>query len=610
MLDCTNINYIILVTLIWGHLWKYLFSKRKRDVSLLLKEIWQTSYLRPILIYLIISISTITIELIFVGEIFWGFWISWLGSFFVARYVLKALDELFNQFHITNKVRNLINPWIFAIVAFIYFSMITFTGYFTRTERSANIISYVLLMIFIFLIIASITPAIRIFAVAFHRRKTDIFPINRVEYAAMRCLKTGDYSFLKLKKRLRNVFNIFIPNLYFDEKTSKSAIYHLCGLRYADIKDNTVSLNQDGKEQLLIWEETLQKQDEGFKRILNSQSVLIRSFIFLLALSLLKIFIGFFNSESLLADGCENFLDVLAVVLIALGIKYEKEKIANIIIAGLMSFTAITLFYDSFLLLFHPEPISNSIIIISISIISIFLNTYLRTLKNFVGKKNRNSSLVASAIDSKINIYISLGVIIGAFCSELGTSFNIPELYYLDVIIAIFVSFFIAKEVFEIITEFITEAEEEIDFESFQMKYEQSFEEYITKWIMSVIYKGEDGEFSPERLNQHFLGSLIKGEEIYSDFTHFGLYIFQEKGIVFVINKLLDQKILNLSKEKTLAITEKGKYLYEEFYSRQLLEDIVDPFDFFFEYEYDIRNLFRRKRELLKKFETQTPVTS
>jgi Co/Zn/Cd efflux system component len=544
------------------------------------------------------------------GEIFWGFWISWLGSFIIARYVLKALDELFNQFHITNKVRNLINPWIFAIIAFIYFSLITFTGYYIRTGRSSAIVSYVLLLIIIFLIIASINPAIRIFAVAFHRRKTDVFPINRVEYATMHYLNTTDYSFIDLKKKLRNVFNIFTPNLYFDEETSKSAIYNLCGLRFADIKEDFVSLNQDGKEQFLAWEERLQKQNEGFRRILNSQGILVRSFIFLLFLSLLKILFGFFNAESLLADGLENFLDVIAVVLIGLGIKYNKEKIANIIIAGLMSFTAFTLLFDSLLLLSNPEPISNSIIIIVISIISIFLNTYLRALKNFVGKKNRNSSLVASAIDSKINIYISLGVIIGAFCSDLGTTFNIPELYYLDGLIAIFITFFIAKQVFEIITEFVSGKEEEIDFESFQMRYEQTFEEYIIKWVLSVLHKGEDGEFSPDQLNQHFQDSLIKGEEIYSEFAHFGLYLFREKGTVFVINKLLDQKILILSKEKTLALTEKGKYLYQNFYSKQLLEDILDPFDFFFEYDYDIDSLFRRKRELLKNLKDQTSVTS
>jgi len=571
------------------------------------KEIWQSDYLRPILVYLIISISTIVIELIFVGKIFWGFWISWLGTFFIARNILKALDELFHQFHITNKVRVLINPWILAIIFFIYFGLISLTGYFTGTERTFDVIRYVLQMIFITLVIASITPAIRVFAVAFHRRKTDIFPINRIEYAVMRCLKTGTDSFQNLKIKLRNTFNIFIPSLYFDEETSKSAIYHLCGLGYAEIKDNTVFLNNDGKAQVQIWEEILKKQDEGFRRILNSQGVLIRSFTCLLALSFVKIIVGVFNSESLLVDGFENFLDVLAVVLIGLGIKYDKERIANIIIVGLMSFTAITLFIDSLSLLFHPEPISNSIIVIYISLFSIFLNTYLRTLKNFVGKKNRNSSLVVSAIDSKINIYISLGVIIGAFCSDLGTSFNIPELYYLDGIIAILITFFIIKEVFEIMTDFITGTEEEIDFESFQMKYEQSFEEYINKWIISVLFKGEDGNFSPDRLNQHFLDSLKRGEEIYSEFAHFGFYIFQEKGIIFVIGKLIDQKIIALSKEQILTLTDKGNFIYEKFYSKQLLEDITDPFDFFFEYDYDIQSLFKRKKELLKNYERKDP---
>jgi hypothetical protein len=582
----------------------------KGDVNFLFKTIWQTSYLRPILIYLVISISTIVIELLIVGEIFWGFWISWLGSFFIARYVLKALDELFNQFHVTNKVRNLINPWMFAIIAFIYFGLITFTGYYTRTERTENIISYVLLMIFIFLLIASITPTIRLFAVAFHRRKAEIFPINRIEYAVMRCLKTGECNFSTLKKKLRNIFNIFLPHLYFDNEISEAAIYQLCGLRYANIKDNIVSLNQEGEKQVLIWEKTLREQDEGFKRILNSQAVLIRSFVFLLALSLLKILIGFFNSESLLVDGFENFLDVLAIALISLGIKYDKERIANIIIVGLMSFTAVTLFYDSFLLLFHPQPISNSLIIISISIVSIFFNVYLRTLKNFVGKKNRNSSLVASAIDSKINIYISLGVIIGVLCSDLGLSFNIPEFYYLDGIIAIFITLFIVKEVVEIITVFIKGEEEEIDFESFQMRYEQSFEEYIAKWILSILYKGEDADFTPEQLNQHFQDSLKKGEEIYSEFAHFGLYLFQEKGIFFVIIKLIDQNILNQSEEEKLIITEIGNYLYKEFYSKQLLEDIVDPFDFFFEYDYEVQDLFRRKKALLEKFEKQLLIIS
>ena len=142
------------------------------------------------------------------------------------------------------------------------------------------------------------------------------------------------------------------------------------------------------------------------------------------------------------------------------------------------------------------------------------------------------------------------------------------------------------------------------------MRYEQSFEEYIAKWILSILYKGEDGDFTPEKLNQHFQDSLKKGEEIYSDFAHFGLYLFQEKGIFFVIDKLVDQEIISLSEEEKLIITEIGKYLYKEFYSKQLLEDIVDPFDFFFEYDNDIQNLFRRKKLLINEFKKQTLVIS
>ena len=115
---------------------------------------------------------------------------------------------------------------------------------------------------------------------------------------------------------------------------------------------------------------------------------------------------------------------------------------------GLMIFAGITIRYDSILLHFDPHPISNSFIIIAICIVSVLLNTYLRAIKNFVGKRDRNSSLVASAIDSRVNIFISIGVIIGALFSNLGTSFNISELYYLDAIIAIIIvaSFFISSD--------------------------------------------------------------------------------------------------------------------------------------------------------------------
>ena len=329
---------------------------------------------------------------------------------------------------------------------------------------------------------------------------------------------------------------------------------------------------------------------------------MVRSFTILLFLSLLKIIIGFISSESLRAEGFENFLDCIAVILIGIGIRFQKEKFANVILIALMSIAAISIVWEAIeSIMIGPKPISNTLIIIAIAIISIFFNTYLRTLKNFVGKKNRNSSLVASAIDSKINIMISIGIILGSLFSEFGTSIGNPIFYYLDPIIAIGISVFIFREVYEVVTVFITGKEDEIEFERFQMKYEENFEEYIIKWILILFQDKSVENLNKEKLSISFQNSLIKGENIYSEFSHFGLFLFKEKGISNIINSLIDNNLLQ-ENHGILNVTKKGKYLYDVFYSKALLDDIKDPFDFFFEQNYEFNTLKKRKKEILEDY--------
>ena len=54
--------------------------------------------------------------------------------------------------------------------------------------------------------------------------------------------------------------------------------------------------------------------------------------------------------------------------------------------------------------------------------------------------------------------------------------------------------------------------------------------------------------------------------------------------------------------DKIINLTEKGKFLYDNFYSRPLMEDIKDPFDFFFEQDYDFDSLRQRKLLILEKY--------
>jgi len=566
-------------------------------------KIWNFKYTKHVLfLYLIFSISLFLLEFFLTNQVGWSFFITYAGIFYIAPYTKHGIEDLFDQFHIKNKFRNVLVPWILFFLIFVYCALFFISGLIPFTIYAI----YITAIVIVFNILLTINSLIRIVAVGFHRRKIDIFPINRVEFAAMEHLKNGNLSFYELKNKIKGIFNIFIQNVYFDDETAASSIYLLCGLRLADSNEKNVSLNEKGKKSVKIWEDTLKNQLERFNKILNSNAVLIRSFIGLFLISLFKIFFGFFNSDSLFAEGFENFLDCVAVILIGIGIKFKKEKFVNIILVSLMTFTGISILISSIGSLFNPEPISASIIIIIISIISIFFNTYLRTLKNFVGKKNRNSSLVASAIDSRVNIMISIGIIVGTLFSDLGANLDPPFtlFYYLDPIIAIIVCFLIFKEVVEIIKEFITGEEEEIEFESFQMKYEEIFEEYIIKWILSVYNDDPEIKLTTNQLNEYFQKSLKKGEEIYTEFSHFGLYLFKEKGIHFIITKLIKNDLLNQTVENYLTLTEKGVFLYENFYSGELLEDVQDPFDFFFDDHSDTAKVKYRKKKVLENFET------
>jgi len=564
---------------------------------------------KVLLVYLLISLTSSIIEIVFLKSFFYSFWITYIGIFFTGHFIRRAINDFFKQFHIKRVVRSLITPWIMFGLVVLYVQLYFLSDLLARGEGYLGfspISIFILFLGLIILVLISINPLIRIIAVAFHRRKSNLFPINRVEYAAMEQLKRSPQNsliFSELKNQIKGTFNIFIPHVYFDEETSISSIYHLCGLRLADIDDNIVKLNQDGQKQGKVWTDTLINQNGKFNKILTSSSVLIKSFVGLFILSLLKIFIGLFNSESLTAEGFENFLDCIAVILIGIGIKYRKEKLVNIILISLMAFAGGSLLYSSIeSLIFGPDQISNTLIIIIIAMISIFLNTYMRALKNFVGKKSRNSSLVASAIDSRVNILISIGIIIGALFSDYGRIANAPFLYYLDPIIAIVICFFIFKEVIEIFKEFITSKEEDLELGSFQMAYEENFKEYLVKWILTVLTDNTQKDFNSEQLDQLFQESLRKGDLIYTDLSHFGLYLFKEEGIISIINNLIDLGLLSQSNGENVKITEKGEYLYENLYSKPLLDDIKDHFDFFFEQKYDFDSLKNRKQVLLEKY--------
>ena len=572
-----------------------------------LNNVWKFNFKIVLLTYFLISLISSVIEILLTGSFQFSFIFTYVGVFFIAPFLRRGINAFFKQFHIKKVVRNLLIPWILFGIIFLYVQ-IYFLFYYLRYQAYFGfgpVAIFIFLLGIVVLTLISINHLIRIIAVSFHRRKSTLFPINRVEFATLHYLnKEGDMNFPLLIERIRGITNVFIPEVYFNEDTSASSIYRLCSIRLADIDDNLiVKLNKEGKKQYKVWKDILNSQVKKYLAVLNSKGVLIRSFIGLFILSILKISIGTFSSESLRAEGIENFLDCIAVVLIGLGIRFKKERFVNIILILLMILAGASIIYDSIIsLITGPEPIEVPYIAVIISITSIFLNTYLRVIKNFVGKKNRNSSLVASAIDSRVNILLSIGIILGALLSEFGRSQGIPFMYYFDPIIAIIISYFIFREAIEIFIEFIKGQDEDLEFEKFQMPYEENFKEYITKWILLVYFDDLTKKNTVSELNEKFKISLKKSEDVYTSFCYFGLFLYKERGISSVVQNLIDVGILTLNEEGYINITKKGLFLYENFYSKPILEDIKDPFDFFFEETYDFDSLKQVKKEKLDIF--------
>ena len=182
------------------------------------------SYKKILLFYVVVSIVSASIEILLSGQYFWSFWMTYIGTFFAAPYMRKAINSLFKHFHVKKLIRNLINPWImYGIIAF-YCYLFFSTQVVNPDYAQINFITFVGI---IALILVSMPSLIRIVAVAFHRRRITIYPINRIEFAAMKYLKNDGY------------FKIFCHIPKWNEASIRSYTglgFHACGrIRFVKI---------------------------------------------------------------------------------------------------------------------------------------------------------------------------------------------------------------------------------------------------------------------------------------------------------------------------------------------------------------------------------------
>jgi len=246
-----------------------------------------------------------------------------------------------------------------------------------------------------------------------------------------------------------------------------------------------------------------------------------------LFLAAIKLPVGFVSgSVGLLSDGVDTMLDGFASLLVFIGIRSGRERMANVILVVLMLLTGSLAFYEAIRRFFLPvQPDVDWVAYVAILVSAIFC-AFLWFYQRFVGVQTSNMALVTQSIDSRNHVIVAIGVTAGLIAAAF-------QMAILDTIVGAAVAVLILKSAIEVAADIIRSwNEESFDVSAYRLGildwYQQFREDQFCDWLLSQVYTGrvrsdeelersafEALDFSGNRsLMELGLSSKIRAEEV------------------------------------------------------------------------------------------------
>ncbi len=316
--------------------------------------------------------------------------------------------------------------------------------------------------------------------------------------------------------------------------------------------DNTIILTDDGVK-LVEFSYFWNLHTSYWMRIIFSKTtVLIGTAIFLVIISLLKILTGLdLGSQGMVTEGFENLTDLVKIgIIVILGMRLKKDKIASIIIILLMLFTGGTLAWSSAQALVNPVEIVPTVQSYIIGIVSILVNIGLMFLKGMVGRISGNLSFLSDSKDSGLNVKLSAGVLIGL-------TFALFRYYFVDAIVGIVISILVFKEGIEILYE-LSKKEEDFDITSIKVYADNMYDNRLTAYLLGSIRRES---LSRSELIKNFDLGLSLGRKYYEGFADF---FYNDLGPTIAkkhLNKLIEGNLVEFLDEN-LVLTPGGLKIF------------------------------------------------
>jgi Co/Zn/Cd efflux system component len=184
-----------------------------------------------------------------------------------------------------------------------------------------------------------------------------------------------------------------------------------------------------------------------------------------LALAALKLPAALFSgSVGLLNDATDTALDGLSSILVCLGLRFEKERAANVVLVLLMLITGGYTLYEAGRRLFVPvEPEADWFTFVA-ALLSALVCLALGLYQRFVGIRSGSLALVTQSVDSRNHVITALSVTAGLIAALL----RFP---LLDTLVGLAVALLILQSAIELAIELIRSLDEqEPDLDRYQMR--------------------------------------------------------------------------------------------------------------------------------------------
>lgn len=302
---------------------------------------------------------------------------------------------------------------------------------------------------------------------------------------------------------------------------------------------------------------------EGYwmSRFLTERNVIFLSTLALLFLASAKIWIGMsIQSDAIFNEGIENTTDLFVVGIIALSIKYNRDRLGSMAIIIIMAIAGALLAVGAIGGLFSNEPVYWSVQAYYVEFLSIVINKGLIWVKVMVGRSSGNLALIGDAKEDTSHIKVALGVMIGL-------TFSIFGYYFVDKLVALAISGIILWESISTLKE-LRDAGDDVDVDTIRLGANEMYEDLITYWVLGRLTSGPK---EAEVINHDFLRGVELGHRYYDVQAIFGFHNIKQRGIMKNIRQA-ERSGLIAEQDGLYSITNRGLAWYYRTRARDLAE--------------------------------------